>query len=63
MTFTEWYISWLDKTERIENSQAIDTVSYHVRVPGTRRELLTLFLLIVAGFLLGPPLALYQNIR
>lgn len=61
MTFTEWYMSWLDKAERLEKSQAIDTVSYRVRVPRSRRELLTLFLLVVAGVLLGLLLALYRN--
>jgi hypothetical protein len=62
MTFTDWCLAWLDEAERGGKKHTVDTVSYKMRQPGERRrELLTLFLLIVAGVLLGLLLALSRR--
>lgn len=61
VTFTDWYLSWLDEAERGGNQQAIATVPYRSLVPRSHRELLTLFLLVVAGVLLGLLVALFRN--
>lgn len=61
MTFTNWYLQWLDDAERGGKKQAIVKVPYRMQVPRSRRELLTLLLLIVAGVLLGLLLALFRD--
>ena len=53
LTFTQWYLRWLDEAERMEDHLAAGTLPYRNAHPRSGAESLTLFLLIVAGVLLG----------